>query len=442
MSEEEVKPIPLADLPPLKLIASGDDEDAQEAVLQAVRPSPGYPHAVFLLADAITKRTDLVLMDFTANAVSIRYQVDGIWHNMPALQRDIGDYMLATFKQLAGLDYRERRQRQVGKFRADYMKFKHPCRMTSQGIPAGERVVIEIERNRPPLESLEDVGMRAGMRSRLVSAMNEAGGLVLFSGLPGDGLSTTWRAALQSTDRFMRDFFTIQDQAAQEPEIVNIGNQLYDTTAGETMQSTLTRLLLKEPNAIAFPNLGDAAELNEMCRLANDQEITVITRIHARHAVEAVVRALMLEPDVAAFSEALRCVVCQRVLRKLCPGCRQEFQPNPALLVQLGLPPDRVPVLYRQYQPGPEELVDGSGNPHDVPPCSQCGGPGFQERTAIFELLEIDERFRQAMRETPTVQALTAAANASGHIPMRDEGVVLVARGDVSLEELQRVLKK
>ncbi len=438
----EVAPIPLDNLPPLKFIPSGDDEDARQANLLAVQPSPGYPHAVFLLADAITKRADLVLMDFSAKVVSVRYKVDGIWHNMPPLQREVGDYMLASLKQLAGLDYRERRQRQVGRFTAEYLKFRHKCRLTSQGIPAGERVVVEIERKRPPLETLEEIGMRPGMRTQLVEAMNQPGGLVLFSSLPGDGLSTTWRAALQSTDRFMRDFFTIQEKSSQEPEIVNIGNKVWDKSAGESLKSALNSLLLREPNAIAFPGLDNGSDLTEMCHLANNREISIMTRLHARHAVEAVIRALMLKPDVDEFATALRAVLCQRVLRLLCTLCRQPFQPNPALLVQLGLPPERVPVIYRKFQPDPEQLTDHKGNPLELPPCEQCGGPGFYERIGIFELLLVDDRFRKAMREKPTAESLTAAAAASGHISLRDEGVVLVARGDVSLDELQRVLKK
>ncbi len=435
-------PIPLDDLPPLKFIVSGDNDDIRQATLLAVQPSPGYPHAVFLLADAITKRADLILMDFSANSASVRYQVDGIWHNMPPIPRDVGDYMLASFKQLAGLDYRERRQRQVGNFSAEYMRSKHKCRMTCQGIPTGERVALEVDRKKPSLDNLEEIGMRPGMRTALLKVLNGEGGLVLFSALPGDGMSTTWRAALQSTDRFLRDYFTMQEKSRQEAEVINIGNVVWDESAGETMLTALRGLLLREPNAIAFPEIGDSASLNELCRLANDLDISITTRVPARHAVEAVVRALMLKPDSAQFAKALKLVVCQRIIRKLCIACRVPFQASPALLNQLGLPPERVPVLYRQYQPRPEDLVDERGVPVDVMPCETCGGLGYSERTGIFELLHVDDRFRKAMKSTPTIAALNDVAIQCGHVGLREEGIVLVARGDSSLEELQRVLKK
>lgn len=438
----ETPRLELDDLPPLRFVARGETEDERQARLLTVQPSPGYPHAVLMLADAITKRVDVVLMDFTANGVNVRYQVDGMWFNMPPLPRDTGDYMLASLKELAGLDFRERRQRQHGTFVAEYLRLKHTCKLTSQGIPAGERVVIEIERKRPPLETLEDIGMRAGMRTKLLAAINEPGGLVLFSALPGDGLSTTWRAALQSADRFMRDFYSLQEASRQEPEVINVGTETWDEAKGQTFQSALKSLLLREPNAIAFTEMTSGAVLDEMSNLAIRRKVTIVSRLHARHATEAVARALMLKPNVEDFARALRLVLCQRVVRRLCPACRQPFQPNPALISQLGLPPARVPVLYRQFQPAPEQLVDERGNPVELPPCTRCGGPGFMERTAIFEMLEVDDRFRKAMMETPSVQALTDAAAKSGHVSLRDEGVVLVARGDTSLEELQRVLKK
>jgi type II secretory ATPase GspE/PulE/Tfp pilus assembly ATPase PilB-like protein len=361
---------------------------------------------------------------------------------MPAIPRDIGDYMIASLKQLAGLDYRERRARQVGNFSAEYMREKHKCRITCQGIPTGERVALEVSRKKPPLENLEDIGMRPGMRKALLQALNGDGGMVLFSALPGDGLSTTWRAALQSTDRFLRDYFMLQEKSRQEPEIINVSNETWDESAGQTMHTALRSLLLREPHAIAFTEFGDAAAINEMCRLAHEKDIAITARLPGRHAVDAVVRAIMLKPDVGQFASALKLVVCQRVLRKLCPDCRQPFQASPALLAQLGLPADRIPVLYRQYQPRPEEMVDTRGNPVDIPPCESCGGLGFRERTGIFELLHVDERFRQVMKTTPTVAALTEAATRSGHVGLRDEGIVVIARGDTSLEELQRVLKK
>ncbi len=430
------------DLPPIKFTAAGESDDIREAILEAVRPSPGFPTAVILMADAITKRADIVLMDFTAGTVSIRYFVDNIWHSMPPMDRATGDYMLATLKQLADLDYRQRRERQIGQFAAEYLKQKHDCKITSQGMATGERVAIEIGRRKPPLENLDQLGMRPGMRDQLIRALNEQGGMVVFSSLPGDGLSTTWRAAFQSADRFMRDFYVVEEQSRTEPEIINVTSMTYDESKGETPLSVMRTLMLKEPNVVAYTEVPNAAALNQLSELANEKEITTIARIHAKHAVEAVVRLMLLKPDVSALARALRAVVSQRVLRRLCQQCRRGYTPNPNLLARLGLPAERVPVLYTYNQPQREELVDEKGNPIEPEPCENCGGPGYYEQIGFYELLLVDDRFRQAMRDQPNVQKLSEAAQQSGHISLRDEGIVLVAKGITSLEELQRVLKK
>lgn len=444
MSEAELNTIPRDNLPPLTIHAAGESADEREANLQSVIPSPGYPHMLLLLADAITKRTDLILMDFTQQQCSVRYQVDGFWYNMPPLARNVGDFLLASMKQLAGLDFGERRARQVGSFTAEYLRQKHKCRLTTQGVDSGERVALEIDRKKPPTENLGDIGMRERMQKQLIDIMNQQeGGMVLFSALPGDGLSTTWKAALQSTDRFMRDFVVLEESSVVEPEIINVESVTFDKSKGETLDQTMTSILLREPNVICVTELNDGATLNQMVDLANNRELTMISRLHAKHAVEAVLRAIKLNPDREGFARALKAVTGQRVVRMLCTDCRQPYQPNANLLAQLGLPASRVPVLYRPFQVPAEQAVNSEGQPIDIEPCSNCGGPGYFERTGLFELLVVDERFRQAMLDPqPTVQKLAQAAAQSGHISLRDEGILMVAQGSLSLEELQRVLKK
>ena len=439
---EKTETISLDDLPPIEFIADGESDEVREANLQLVLPSPGYPTICLIMADAIVKHVDVILFDFTENTVHVRYQVDGLWHPMPSFDRESGDYMLATVKQIANLNYRERQQRQSGQFEAKYLNQKYPCRITSRGVPTGERVAIYIDRKRSALDDLEAIGMRESVRKHLIQEMNTSEGLILFSGMPEDGLSTTWRAALNSTDRFVRDFVVLEEKTHKEPDVVNIRSVTYDRKRGENPRTHLNDVLLNEPNVIGFTELSEAEDVNALCGLSLEHSITTFGRLHAKHAVEAVMRVLMLKPDVKKFAQALRVVVNQRVLRKLCETCRLAFPPSPELLAELGLPAERVPALYRQYQPNPEDLVDHRGNPIDLEPCANCGGLGYRGRTGIFEMLIINDEFRQAMMRGPSVKKLTKIAEASGHISLRDEGVVLVARGTTSLEELQRVLSK
>ena len=98
------------ELPPIKFFADGSDDDTKKANLDAVLPSPGFPDTALLIADSLSKRADLIVLDYSAQVVNVRLQIDGLWHELPQKDRTSGDYMLASMKKLANLNYMERRK--------------------------------------------------------------------------------------------------------------------------------------------------------------------------------------------------------------------------------------------------------------------------------------------------------------------------------------------
>ena len=187
------------DLPPIQFTAAGKDQKQQQANLDVVTPSPGFPTAAHVVFDAIEKRSITTVFDFTPQIVNIRYHIDGIWHNMPPMDRETGDYMMATLKQLAGMNYRERRARQQGAFQALVMKHRYKCRLLSQGVRTGERIALYINIPEPPLETLDDMGIRPKLKEPLLQVLNRDDGILLVSAMPGEGFTATWRATLASS---------------------------------------------------------------------------------------------------------------------------------------------------------------------------------------------------------------------------------------------------
>lgn len=434
---------PNVELPPIKFSADGRSDDAKQANLDAVLPSPGYPDAALLIADAMTKRADLIVLDYSAQAVKIRLQIDGLWHELPPRDRASGDYMLATLKKLADLNYMERRARQEGEFAAELLTQKIKFDFVSQGVPTGERVVIHVNRKKPPTETLEDLGMRKKMLEEIQGHLAKPKGLILVSTLPGDGHTTFWRGMLAAFDRFLRDYYSIEEKSRVEKEVININPVTFDESIGQTAKDVVPDLLLREPDVIVFPDIPSGEMFDYYCDLAIEEEKLVMTRIPAKSSVEAILRVMALKPNLAKFAEVLQCVTYQRSIRKLCDKCRQPFPPPPQLLQQLGLPPGRVQTLYNHTQPPPpEQCVDAQGNPIEIQICPKCSGLGFYERCGIFEYLNITDRLRQALTKTSDLQTLTNLAAAEGHLTLREEGVVLVAKGETSIQELQRVLQK
>jgi type II secretory ATPase GspE/PulE/Tfp pilus assembly ATPase PilB-like protein len=433
MSEPELE------FPEVEFVAFGKDADEREANLELVEPSPGFPTTCVILADIIGRRADTVVLDYTQAAVNIRFQIDGIWHAMPAMDRESGDYMLATVKQLAGMNYQERRARQEGNFEAKFEGKKLKCKIVSQGVKTGERVAIFTNRPKPPSDTVEDLGIRESMRSKITELFKAESGLIVSCGMPNEGLTTSWRSTLAAFDRFMRDYYVIEEKSKPEPEVINVGQIFYDKKEGQDLFSPLPQLLLREPNVLAFPEIPDGETLNRIMQIAQDNNLLIVVRVPAKHTFDALLRLMALKPDVKKMLEMMIAIVCMRSVRKLCDNCKQAFVPSPQMLAQLRIPPGRIRELYRHFAWNPE-MMDEEGQP--VPPCPECFGIGFKEQQGLFELLEMSDTVRKSAIQTPRLDALLNVAQQAGHVSIRDEGVVAVAKGHTSIEELQRILSK
>lgn len=430
---------PNLEFPEVDFVAHGATHDEREANLELVEPSPGFPTTCVLLADIANRRADTVVLDYTQNSVNIRFQIDSIWHTMPSMDRETGDYLLATMKQLAGMNYQERRARQEGSFEAKFEGKKLKCKVVAQGVSTGERVAIFTNRPKPPSETVEELGMRESMRNKITNLFTADTGLIVSCGMPNEGLTTSWRATLGAFDRFMRDFYVIEEKSKAEPEVINVGQILYDASAGQDLFSPIHQLMLREPNVLAFPEIPDGQTLNRLMKLAEENNLLIIIRIPAKHALDALLRLMVLKPDVEKMLEMLSAIVCMRSVRKLCNNCKQPFTPSPQLLAQLRIPPGRVRELQRHFAWN-AEMLDEAGQP--LPPCPECFGIGYLEQMGIFELVEVNDTIRKAAFKTPRLDMLLEAAQRAGHVSIRDEGVVAVARGETSIEELQRILNK
>ncbi len=426
------------DRPPVTFVPVGEDDEEREENLEMVRPSPGYFTSSVLIADAIIKRSEVTVLDYSANQVTVRYQIDGIWHAGNPMDRETGDYMLATLKQMAGMDYRDRRNRQTGSFSTEFQKAKQKIRLVSQGVATGERVVVYLTWKKDTIEKVSDLGMRDSMQQQLKELLRyDHKGMLLVSGRRGEGYTSAWRGVLNACDRLTRDYFVIEDEALVEEEVINFGSITFDSGKGETAMTPIPSLMLREPNVLAFNDLPDGKTVNEICDLSNEHDMPVYTRVPGRNCVDAIRRVAKLQPDLKKFAKLLNYVVCMRTVRRLCPKCRIEYPPHPKLLEKLGLPVGRVASLYQPmiYKVG---MVDE--NEEEIRPCDHCSGIGYKGLTGIFELLTVNDEMKKAIAKNADSSVLKKIAAAGRHISMRQEGAVLVAKGATSVEELQRVL--
>jgi type II secretory ATPase GspE/PulE/Tfp pilus assembly ATPase PilB-like protein len=154
--------------------------------------------------------------------------------------------------------------------------------------------------------------------------------------------------------------------------------------------------------------------------------------------LDGLLRLIAKKPDAKKFVDHLSGIASMRIIRKLCDSCKIAFTPHPQLLQKLGLPPGRVAELFQPFVHRPD-MVDDDENP--IPPCPECSGVGFKGRTGLFEFLTMTDDLRKAIVQKPQLKYLQAVAEQGGHVSMKMEGVLLIAKGLTSVDELQRVLK-
>ncbi len=420
--------------PDIKLSPMGaaSERDNNINMLNA-RQSPGFVPARVLIDDALKLRATHVMLDYTAESVGVRYQIDGMWMDREAMDRESGDAMLEVLKGIAALKPADRRSRQSGQFGCELGKDKYTCKLTSQGTQTGERALLLLEPKKLNFKTREELGMRAKMSEQIEEILQQPG-MFIFCSLPGNGLTTTMDVVLSTTDRFIRNFVTVTDVDKPDRDIENIHITTYSRAAGESAAAVLPKLMRTYPDVVVLRDVSDLETLTILCEQPGEDRL-VVTSTRAKEAVEAPLRLMALKIPPADLAGVVTAVLNVRLIRVLCDKCKEGYAPPPEVLKQLGLPPGRVEALYRP----PTQPIDPK---HPERVCDQCQGSGFYGRTGIFELLIITDELRAVLAKTPKLENLRAAARKAKHRSLQEEGVLLVARGITSLPELIRVLKQ
>jgi len=299
----------------VKLIPMGGEDSTQDGVnLLQAKESPAFNLTREMIVDALARRSDAIMLDFTQQAVGIRYQIDGLWTNGEPQDRETGDAMLAVLKIISSLNPANRRSRQQGEFGATYRNTKYKCKITTQGTKTGERALLHFDAGAAHFENLSDLGMRDKMIEQVRELLARHEGFLLFSAPPACGLSATITGALGSADRFMRDFKAIEDVHHPEATVENIDAVTYDSAEGEGPDSALPQLLLKHPDVIICRDLVNLETVNILCDQAQGR--LVVSGLRAKDSVEALLRVLAFKVEPEKFSGVVSGVLNQRLARK------------------------------------------------------------------------------------------------------------------------------
>jgi type II secretory ATPase GspE/PulE/Tfp pilus assembly ATPase PilB-like protein len=415
--------------PPVILKASGGPTQRDESIrLLTARQSPGFLEARVAIADGLSRRARAIMLDYAREAVAVRWMIDGVWHSNESLPREQGDPLLESLKLLAGLNPQDRKNQQKGSFRTEYQSAGYDSTLTCQGTNTGERALIQFREGEVGFDSLEGLGMRPKLQQQLKELLDLERGFVLVSAMPGGGLRSLSHLVIRFMDRYTREFMAIEEATKRYQEIENCPVTTYNAAAGETPISVLPKVFRSMPDVLVVRDLVNAETVSLLCREVPEDRL-IISTMRAKDSVDALLRVLAVGIPPAEFSQGVSGVISQRLIRKLCPACKEAYAPTPQVLKQLRIPEGKVQALYRPPQE-PEEV------------CRQCGGLGYKGRTAIFELLKVGNTVRKVLAGEPNAETLRQAARKDGLRGFQEEGILLVAKGVTSLPELMRVLKQ
>lgn len=440
-----------ADLNPAK-------RDKQPQTILA-RQLEGYTAATELFGDALDRRANQLLLNF-AEQMGIRYLIDGVWHNLPAQSIETGRQITEVLSTLAtdptdpeqssfarsneadfSATFRKMVDSDSDSVKLDHMQASRnrfhgkweetvACKLTLAKGENLERWLISFERSADHLHSLVDLGMRKKTIEEVTTALQNTKGMILFSALPAGGLTTLINIGLESVDRYMRDFVSVEDSDSPESEIANVDPKYYDSTAGERAVDCLPAVSRAQPDVIVCRKMADPQSAHMLCEIAMT-DFLVISSIAARDSLEALLRVLVMKVPPELVAGSITTVVHGRLIRKLCPECKVAYRPSPELLKRLGIPPERAENLYRAAPPESETI------------CEVCEGIGYHGITGIYEVLHMNQDIQKILVSgKPNIDDLKKVARKSGMHTELDHGKLLVARGITSVEELQRSLKK
>jgi len=438
---------PAIDLEP---VDKGVDPLKLQAQLILARNAPGFNLFRENIYDAIQSRATAVMFDFSPTETRIKHQIDGTWLDLVPVPRTLGrskekdiyEELLEAAKKLVGANPEDRRSRQGGKFKAvtgspkkKNKQKKFDIDFMSQGTPTGEAAMIQIHAQTVPFGSLDEIGVRTEMQPKILEQINGKKGFVIISAPPAHGLRSTLSVFSKVCDRFTRDVANVEDVNGASEPIENIIPGLYDSTKRETPMKTLPDLLFRAIAVIFVRDMSAPETVKTCCEALAQDERLFLTMIRAKEGIEALQRFLSVDYPLQQIVPHINSVICQRLIRKLCPDCKEVYEPDPKVLHQLRLSPNQVTQLYRKRTPLPphEEAKRGI--------CPTCNGVGYFERTALFELLTISDATKALLLSKADPAAIRQQFNKEKQQTFLHEGIRLLLKGDTAVEELSRVLK-
>jgi type II secretory ATPase GspE/PulE/Tfp pilus assembly ATPase PilB-like protein/CheY-like chemotaxis protein len=398
----------------------GEEHTKEELDLSASKASerPIIRLVDHIVAEGIQQRASDVHLETQEGGLIVTYRVDGVLRQAMQLPKQIGLPLVSRVKIMSGLDIADRLRPQDGRARVSVNGVRVDLRVSTLPASTGEKVVIRILDSRSTVLSLDGLGLGARELERVHQLINLREGVILVTGPTGSGKTTTLYSALRTIQTRGVNIVTVEDPV--EYKLNTVVQVQVNERAGLTFAAALRSILRQDPDVVLVGEIRD----HETATIATQASLTghlVLSTLHTIDAASAIARLIDIGVEPFKIASALKGVIAQRLLRRLCPHCKVPHT-------------DSIPERFRKWLPSGAKIFKAVG-------CSECGSNGYRGRMAIMEILVTEPEVERRISNADSTDAIAEAARAAGMRTLWESAVEQVLSGATDLDEVLRVVE-
>ena len=390
-------------------ISASEAEASQRPVVKLVD---------LIISEGILSRASDIHIEPEEGGVAVRYRIDGVLRQVMKIPRAAGLPLISRIKIMSSLDIADRLRPQDGRARVAVNGQPIDLRVSTLPAAQGEKVVIRILDSRATVKSLDTLGFNAGEAEAITRLLENHEGIVLVTGPTGSGKTTTLYSMIRQIQSEGVNIVTVEDPV--EYRMQGIVQVQVQEKAGLTFASALRSILRQDPNVVLVGEIRD----RETAQIAVQASLTghlVLSTLHTNDAPNAVTRLVDIGVEAYKIAAALRGVVAQRLMRRLCPTCKEVWMESP---------PERL----KQWIPVGTPLYRAAG-------CPDCAMTGYRGRFGIIEVLTVTQEVERRIAAGQTADKIAEVARRGGMKSLWDSGLEHVLRGESTVDELLRVVE-
>ncbi len=372
-----------------------------------------------LLMDGILKMASDIHMTPSDEVLHVFYRIDGVLTYGHCLPKIIHTLLASRLKIMAELDITEQRLPQDGAFTLAFLKKKYDLRISTAPSIYGENIVMRVLSTNGALKHISTLGINEGLVDSLRDLFNKSHGILLITGPTGSGKTTTLYSCLREIDLLEKNVITIEDPVEYHLNFVR--QTEVNEKSGYTFASSARTFMRQDPDVMLLGEIRD----KETAQIAIRGSITghlLLSTLHATNAVASIPRLLELGMDKLLLSSTLLAVLAQRLVRKICHYCKEEYELT-----------EKERKVFHNAGMEATRAWRGTG-------CSRCGNGGYAGRSSIAEIMVMNTELQELIYAGASMEAIFQAAQRGGMVPLFTEGLNQVIAGHTTLQEVQRVV--